>query len=695
MASPTHPHSVLLPAFALLAFIGPCPLLLAATEPLEEIVVTASLRKEPLAGLAASVTVLDEATVQAAGVRHFADLLGLVPNLNWAGGSSRPRYLQLRGIGELDQYQGAPNPSVAFLVDEFDLSGIGMPASTVDVEQVEVLRGPQGTRYGANALAGMVKLKTRDADGERELRTRVEAGGDDLYAASLAAGGPLAEGRAAWRFAAQRQRQDGFRDNAFLDRGDTNGRDETTLRGKFRVELGEQWQAEIGGLYVDLDNGYDAFVPDNSLRTLSDRTGRDAQRTTGTSLLLRGDLGAGELSSSTAWVDSDIVYSFDGDWGNDVYWGEYAPYDYFTRYGRERSTLSEDLRWLAGEADDRWRWLAGLYASRLEETNLQRDDFAGEPFRPLLLSEYRATNLAPYAQLDWSATERLELSAGLRLERRSADYQDSEGAKFAPTDTMLGGHLSASFAVEDGLEAFAALARGYKAGGFNIGQSVPDERREFAPEYLWNLEGGMRYADGDGTLRAEATAFYMRREDQQVATSFQLEPGDPLSYVFFVDNASSGRNYGLEATLQWQATETLALGGSLGWLETEYLDYRYGDRNLDGRAQAHAPQWQYALHADWRARSGLGLRIDVQGVDAFYFDASHDLRSEPYTLVHLSGGWVAERWSLSLWARNALDENYAVRGFYFGLEPPDFANTLYVQRGDPRQLGLSFEWRWP
>ncbi len=350
MASPPRPHSIPIQALALLALTGPWPPSLAAAEPLEEIVVTASLREEPLAGLAASVTVLDEATVQAAGVRHFADLLGLVPNLNWAGGSSRPRYLQLRGIGELEQYQGAPNPSVAFLVDEFDLSGIGMPASTVDVEQVEVLRGPQGTRYGANALAGMVKLKTRDADGEPELRTRVEAGGDDLYAASLAAGGALAEGNAAWRLAVQRQRQDGFRDNVYLDRTDTNVRDETTLRGKFRVELGERWQAEVGGLYVDLDNGYDAFVPDNSLRTMSDRPGRDAQRTTGISLRLRGDLGAGELSSATAWVDSDIVYSFDGDWGNDAYWGEYAPYDYFTRYGRERSTLSEDLRWLAGEA---------------------------------------------------------------------------------------------------------------------------------------------------------------------------------------------------------------------------------------------------------------------------------------------------------------------------------------------------------
>ena len=97
-------------------------------------------------------------------------MLGLVPNLNWSGGTSRPRYFQLRGIGELEQYQGAPNPSVGFLIDDIDFSGVGMPATLFDVEQVEVLRGPQGTRYGANALAGLIKIKTHDATPDTELR---------------------------------------------------------------------------------------------------------------------------------------------------------------------------------------------------------------------------------------------------------------------------------------------------------------------------------------------------------------------------------------------------------------------------------------------------------------------------------------------------------------------------------------------
>src|SRR5579871_5871104 len=133
-------------------------------EPLEEVIVTASLEPQDIQAVPASVAVLDAETLRAAGEQHFEDVIGLIPNLNWAGDTTRPRYFQIRGIGELDQYQGAPNPSVGFLIDDIDFSGLGSAATLFDVDRIEVLHGPQGTLYGANALAGLIYVKSADPE---------------------------------------------------------------------------------------------------------------------------------------------------------------------------------------------------------------------------------------------------------------------------------------------------------------------------------------------------------------------------------------------------------------------------------------------------------------------------------------------------------------------------------------------------
>ena len=135
-----------------------------------------------MADLPQSVTVLDRDTLQLAGVQHFEDVLPLVPDLNWAAGTSRPRFFQLRGIGEVEQYQGAPNPSVGFLIDDIDFSGVGMPATLFDTQQIEVLRGPQGTAYGANALAGLISVRTVDPGTDFELNAEVTGADYDTRA---------------------------------------------------------------------------------------------------------------------------------------------------------------------------------------------------------------------------------------------------------------------------------------------------------------------------------------------------------------------------------------------------------------------------------------------------------------------------------------------------------------------------------
>src|SRR5450755_3756336 len=188
-------------------------LALASDDTLDEVVVTASLRPTSVASLAQSVTVLDSDTLQRAGVQHFEDVLSLIPDLNFASGTSRPRFFQLRGIGEVEQYQGAPNPSVGFLIDDIDFSGIGMPATLFDTRQVEVLRGPQGTVYGANALAGLINVRTQDPSAQFTVRAEATVGDFETRALGVAVSDSLADGQAGWRVAAQQYRSDGYRHN--------------------------------------------------------------------------------------------------------------------------------------------------------------------------------------------------------------------------------------------------------------------------------------------------------------------------------------------------------------------------------------------------------------------------------------------------------------------------------------------------
>src|SRR5258708_7063712 len=133
-------YSVLGLFFAALASASPATAADSTSDSqLDEIIVTATLRPIPLAELPGSVSVLTDATLRDAGQQHFEDVLALVPNLNWAGDTSRPRYFQIRGIGELQQYQGAPNPSLGFLIDDIHFSGLGSTATLFDCDHIQVL----------------------------------------------------------------------------------------------------------------------------------------------------------------------------------------------------------------------------------------------------------------------------------------------------------------------------------------------------------------------------------------------------------------------------------------------------------------------------------------------------------------------------------------------------------------------------
>ncbi len=666
---------------------------------IDEIVVTADLRERRLSDVPVSVSILDTRFIEQQAIQHFEELTYSVPNLNWSGDGHRARYFQIRGVGELEQYQGAPNPSVGVLIDDIDFSGIGTIATTWDLERIEVLRGPQGTRYGANAIGGLIYVQSQAPGEEFTARVQLLAGDDDARSVGVAAGGSISD-HARLRLSAHRHESNGFRTNTYLGREDTNGREETTLRGRLELDLAASWQMDLAILYADVANGYDAFALDNSYTMLSDKPGRDAQESAGASLRLEGDvMGGAGFTAITSFADSDIEFGFDADWGNEESWAP-VTYDYVSRSERERRTLSQEFRLASGEANRLGGadWLVGLYALRLEE------DLAtinlGEYFDPFfdfadslddrLQSSYEATNLALFGEVGIPLSSATTLTIGLRLERRDTDYVDSSGLTAGPGETMLGGALTLNRVFDADLSAYASLSRGYKAGGFNLG-AVPPGGRDFDQEGVWNLEFGIRKSWLDDRLALNAAAFASRRDDQQVRTSVQLVPGDPTTFVFFTDNAARGESVGLEAELRWRPIDELDLYTNLGLLRARFDSFENDAADLSGRDQAHAPRYTLAAGARYTHASGAFVQLDASAKDEFYFDVSHDQRSDAYALVNARAGFAADRWSVTLWVRNLADERYAVRGFFFGNEPPDFPPTLYTRPGDARQAGITVD----
>ena len=576
----------------------------ATASALEEVVITASLRGSTLEDLPQSATVLDRSVLQSAGVQHFEDVLGLVPGLSWASGTSRPRYFQLRGIGETEQYQGAPNPSVGFLIDDIDFSGVGMPATLFDLDHIEVLRGPSGTVYGANALAGLISVRSRDPGRAFELGAEATAGNYDTAAVGVVVGDGRSDGAAGWRLAAQRYRSDGFRRNVYLQRTDTNGYDETTVRGKLAWQPTPQLQTQLTLLYGDLDNGYDAWAVDNTRITRSNQPGRDAQRSTGAALRAQYTTSRGTWLGISSAADSDIEYSFDGDWGNDTYWGANAPYDYFEGHSRTRRTLAQDLRFLGNGmalAYGQLRPVIGAYVMQLREDDTQIDTWNDQYYgagQSTLYSNFKSTSAALYGSVELLGARGSTLSLGLRAEQHAADYADTADAPFPHENEWLaGGNLSWLWHARDTRQYYATLGRSYKAGGFNIGAGITAAQRQFSPEALWNLEFGVRTRDATGNIALRADVYAMRRASMQVYNSRQLLANNPLTYVFYTDNAAHGDNVGLESELSWRPQPRWQLAATAALQDTRYLGYVNDGLDLRGRAQAFAPGWQVSLSA--------------------------------------------------------------------------------------------------
>jgi outer membrane receptor protein involved in Fe transport len=659
-----------------------------ADDLIEEVTVTGEFRETSVFQLAASVSVLVLGQ-DGVSVNHLEEILGRAPNVNSSSGGSRAHFFQVRGIGERGQFSEPLNASVGLLVDGVDLSGIGTAATLSDVSQVEVFRGPQGTVFGANALAGLINVVTPDvAD---EFTGSVDFGLGNYSAVDLGGvfSGPISD-QVGFRISAHQYKDDGFTDNINLGRDDTDNHDETTIRGKLQGVLEQgSWQIVFGS--IDIDNGYDAFSLDNNRNTRSDEPGAETQDSQYLGFNL--DLSLSEkiaLDASLAYVDSDIDYGYDEDWtftGFDV-----AGYSATDLYSRDVDTLTLDLRMLsrpgAGLASGAVDWVVGFYALERQVDLTRQYTYLANDF----VSDFAVDRIAVYGEVSSQLAESLRLSVGLRVEEHSSNYSDSESVSFTPDDNLLGGRILLEKTLADENFLYASLTRGYKSGGFNTSGTLDADLRLFDPETLWNIELGYKGKLLDERLDLRAAVFRMQRRDVQTATSVTRVRADGSSeFIDFVGNAAEGVNQGLELEVVFQADDRLQVATSLGLLDTQFEDYIDGSgQNLDGRDQAQAPGYQFYIGGDYQLAQGWSLNVNVEGKDDYYFSDSHAERSSSYELLNASLTYSAEAWEVSFWGCNLADEDYFVRGFFFGNDPRDgYTARGFTQLGAPRQFGVS------
>ncbi|MEM6543959.1 MAG: TonB-dependent receptor, partial [Pseudomonadota bacterium] len=619
----------------------------------------------------------------------------------------RTRFFQLRGIGERSQFVEPLNPSVGVLIDNIDFSGLGTIATAYDIDQVEVLRGPQGTLHGANALAGLINIRSQPPTEAFQGRINGVLGTFGRRDLGLALSGPLGSDSLLGRLSVFDHQSDGFIENAFLGVDDTNERDELSIRGKLAWTGNDRHAVDLTLMHVDIDNGYDAFSLDNTRSTLSDEPGRDRQESDAAGLhyTFTGDSVVLELLASTAQSTSE--YSYDEDWSFVGIEPE-LEYSSFDRYLRDRDSHSLQARLSSREpialAVGNLSWTVGAYGLSDDESLKREYTFLAEDFA----SRFRADTLALFGQGGLELSESWTLSLGLRLAQRNMDYEDSQEVMVKPSNDLWGGKVALQYFSERLGMFYASVSRGYRAGGVNAQilafppdsnpTGVPLSRlRFFDDETLVNYELGHKAQFLNDRLQSSLALFYMDRNDQQVRGSIVIPRGDgSTAFVDFTDNAASGSNLGLEWELRAAATERLQLYFNLGLLATEFQDYINADgRDLSGRDQAHAPNWQFASGLSYQFTKGITFDLQWEGRDSFFWSDRHDERSGTYSLWHSRISYQSKAWELALWGRNLFDKDYFVRGFgSFGNDPRNgYITEEYVQFGEPNHWGISFEYR--
>ena len=671
---------------------------------LEEITIFSTLDQTSTKNFIGSVSIVNSNDIRSRDAQNIDQLLATIPNTNFSGGASRGRFVQVRGIGDIEQFvDPKAYPSVGLIIDGIELNGLFGAGLLFDAEQVEVLRGPQGTRLGASALAGSINIISGKPTETTGGYVQGGIGKFDAWHFGAAYHGALSD-NINGRLAVQQYNSDGYIRNNFINSDRTGKLDELTAKIKLDWQLNTDNELALTVLHVNNDNGYDAFSLENIRNTsFSDNPGWDQQEINAFAITHTTQLSDSvSFQSKLSVLNAQTAYAFDEDWTDlsicDFSSCPLGSFSGFDQYQRDKDEYVIDIRMLSNDL------VFGIYAQD-RQSELDRNRIGDFPLA--LVSSYDSKRYATYGQWTPQLSDQLQANVGARFEKYSDDYNDSDQTDSESRDELWSFEAGLRFDFSDNGNIFALLSRGNKAGGVNTDASTNinaiapifraelQNRLRFESESLTNIELGVNSRIHNDSIGVKASVFYNKRNNPQFET-FLYDSLESFLFVGYQDNAESAESNGAEIQLDWQANDSINVIGNISYIDTSIKTLRVYDFDqfafisIDEKDQPRAASYQYHIAINSRLSDTLSTSVQLEGRDSYEFAYYFSEESGNTNLLHASVEYASGPMQLTLWMRNILDDAYPVHGLYFGNDPRDsYTNNLYTQSGEPRNFGLT------
>jgi iron complex outermembrane receptor protein len=659
----------------------------AATETAEpnnrdDIVVTATRRDTLLQNTPAAISAFSNAALERSAIKNATDLAAFTPGLTAStnvGGT-----YAIRGISS-DLLSISADSSVATYIDGVYLSRqTSNQIPFMDIERVEVLRGPQGTIYGRNATGGVISFVTKAPSETFNGTVVAELGNLDALQGNVMLTGPLVEDRVLFRVSASASRRDGYVTNVGPGGGKHNNEDYQSYRGKLLFKAAENFDLTLAGDYYrqrqefpldqllilsDIGVSAGALQPTKKFQAavngdLVDTF--DNRDLIGTSATMKwSPTPAMDVTSITAYRDTDTALFTDDD----------ATTLYVSHtYIRERSkTFTQEL-YAQSSGEAKLNYLVGAnFLSEKTRQDLTDSSAEADVYLP---ANARTRAWAVYGQLDYALTDRLKITAGVRYSHEHREMinavlvDDRSGA--GPVGVYQSPNRKASwnaitpnflinFQVTDKTLLYALAARGFKSGGF---ASLGTAEEGFDPETVWNYEAGVKTSLWDGRARFNVAGFYADYSD------LQRRVGTSLA-TLRLENAAAARIYGLEVEATLKPVSAWTISTAYSYLNAKYSDWETvlpgstTPSNLSGFPLERSPKNKFSVVSNYVVpmRSGaveLTGGATYQSTMTFRSARGSAYEQKGFALLSASMTYRAEgdRWSLQVYGKNLTNKEY-------------------------------------